>query len=466
MSSELNLGPLREGGTVAVIGGGPGGVSCAITLKRLSHRLGRGLDVVLYEQKTFEEMGQYNQCAGVLSPPIQSILEDMLGIPFPHHLVQRTITGYVLHSDTAQIVLDGDGGPSEAIRRITFDHYLLEQARKAGVRVVHARVTDIEINARRVMVYSDRDNTQADVVVGAFGLDDGTCKLFERATPYRQPHFLETIVTKYHPELSFLNRFGNRIHAFLPALKEIEFGAITPKMNHLTINIAGAKVTADRMDAFLDSPAVRRILPSDFDPATAGLDYFKGHFPTYPARRLYGNRYVTIGDAAGLLRPFKGKGVTSASLTGVRAAETILKVGISRKAFDTYYENCREVTEDLLYGAVLRWLTVRVAGYRLLDPIIDLARRDASLHNALFNCVSAYKPFKAIFEETVTPGLALRLIASVGRVLPKSFVGHTRGRKENCSEVTRNIQVVSGGVPFDALNGSTPNEQDQLEVGT
>ena len=432
---------------MAIIGGGPGGVGCAIMLKRLSRQMGRTLDVVLYEQKTFEETGQYNQCAGVLSPPIQSVLEGVLGIPFPHHLVQRIITGYVLHSDTAQIVLDGDGAPSEAIRRITFDHYLLEQARKADVRVVHARVTDIEISARRVMVYSDRDNTQADVVVGAFGLDDGTCRLFERATPYQQPRFLETIVTKYHPEISFLDRFGSHIHAFLPALRAIEFGAVTPKMNHLTINIAGEKVTADRMDAFLDSPAVRRILPADFDPARADLDYFKGHFPTCPARRLYGDRYVTIGDAAGLLRPFKGKGVTSACLTGVRAAETILWAGISRQAFNTYYELCREVTDDLPYGNVLRWVTVRIASYRLLDPIIDLARRDPPLRNALFNCVSAYKSFKTIFEETVTPGLALRLVASVTKALPRSLAGHTRQRKQGDPEHTRSTQTVPGDPP-------------------
>jgi flavin-dependent dehydrogenase len=409
MQSEFNLGPLRRGGTVAIVGGGPGGVSCAITLKRLSHQLGRNIDVVLYEQKTFEERGQYNQCAGVLSPPIQDVLERMLGIPFPHHLVQRTITGYVLHSDTSQIILDGEGEPSQAVRRIAFDRYLLEQAQRTGVRVIHGRVTDTEITPRRVMVYSDRDNTEADVVVGAFSLDDGSCKLFERAAPYRQPSFLETIVTKYHPDLSFLDSFGDRIHAFLPGLKAIEFGAV----------IAGEEVTADLMDAFLSSPAVRNVLPQDFDLQTVGLDYFKGRFPTHPARHLYGDRYVTIGDASGLLRPFKGKGITSACLTGIRAAETIMKVGISKKAFEAYYERCREVTDDLPYGKVLRWLTVRISDHGLLDPVIDVARRDAHLRTALFNCVSAHKPFKTIFGETVSPGLTLKLVASVGGALLK-----------------------------------------------
>lgn len=412
-SSEFDLGPLREGGTVAILGGGPGGVSCAITLRHLSQQAGRQIKIVLYEQKSFEVQGQYNQCAGVLSPPIQDVLERKLGIPFPHHLVQRTITGYVLHSDTSEIILDGEGAPSEAVRRITFDRYLLEQAQLAGVQVSHARVTDVEISSRRVMVYSDRDNTEADVVIGAFGLDDGTCKLFERAAPYRQPEFLETIVTKCHPDQSFMDQFGNRIHAFLPALKAIEFGAVTPKMNHLTINIAGAAVTADLMDAFVYSPAVRSLLPPGFDLEAANLDYFKGRFPTHPARQLYGDRYATIGDAAGLLRPFKGKGITSACLTGMRAAETMMQIGISKRAFEGYYRSCHEVTDDLSYGKALRWLTLQISDRGLLDSVINLAKQDPSLRTALFNCVSAHKPFKTIFEETVTAGLVLRLVASI-----------------------------------------------------
>lgn len=412
-SSTFDLGPLRQGGTVAILGGGPGGVSCAITLKHLSQQVGREIEIVLYEQKSFEVQGQYNQCAGVLSPPIQDVLEETLGIPFPHHLVQRTITGYVLHSDTSEIILDGEGAPSEAVRRITFDRYLLDQALQAGVKVSHARVTDVEISPRRVMVYSDRDNTQADVVIGAFGLDDGACRLFERAAPYRQPEFLETIVTKCHPDQPFLEQFGNRIHAFLPALKAIEFGAVTPKLNHLTINIAGATVTADLMDAFVGSPAVRSILPPGFNLQAADLDYFKGRFPTRPARHLYGDRYVTIGDAAGLLRPFKGKGITSACLTGIRAAETMMRIGISKKAFDVYYKGCHEVTDDLSYGKVLRWLTLQISDRGLLDSVINLAKENPSLRTALFNCVSAHKPFKAIFEETVTPRLVVRLVASI-----------------------------------------------------
>lgn len=141
---DNTLGPLRDGSTAVIIGGGPAGVSCAIALKRRAREMGRSIDVVLYESKTFAGEAHYNQCIRVLSPSADRILEEQLGVPFPRHLVQREITGYILHTRNRQIVLDDDGEVSYALRRVQFDDYLLEQARVQGVRVIQSRVTDLE----------------------------------------------------------------------------------------------------------------------------------------------------------------------------------------------------------------------------------------------------------------------------------------------------------------------------------
>lgn len=102
------------------------------------------------------------------------------------------------------------------------------------------------------MVYSESNNLKADWVVGAFGLDDGLIKIMERLTPYRQPEFLTSIVTKFHPGLEAVEAFGQYLHVFLlRSVPNIEFAAITPKGNHLTINIAGKKVNATSMELFL-----------------------------------------------------------------------------------------------------------------------------------------------------------------------------------------------------------------------
>lgn len=428
------LGTLNDGQTVVIIGGGPAGASCGIALKNIAQLLHKDINVILFEGKQFEGAMHYNQCVGVLSPPIGDILENHLKIPFPWNLVHRRINGYVLHSDSDCVYLNGHAQPSYAVRRVTFDDYLLQQAKSKGVHVIRGRVTDLEFSQNRVMVYSDSDNISADVVVGAFGLDDGGCKLFERAAAYQQPRFLNSIVTKIYPSEVFMADFGDDIHAFLPSLRRIEFGGVTPKIDHFTINIAGADVTADDMDEFLNLSQVKAILPPEFSPKDAGLRYFKGRFPISPAKNLYGDCYVTIGDAAGLVRPFKGKGINSGCITGIRAADTIMKVGISERAFRTYYNNCSDVTDDLIYGRVLRWFTIKFSNYKLLDAFIELAKSDSITRTALFNCVSAHKPFKTIYKETISMTTLLKSVSALGRFLL------TRNHKLSFSSLSQRLR--------------------------
>lgn len=90
------------------------------------------------------------------------------------------------------------------------------------------------------------------------------------------------------------------------------------------------------MDAFLTFPEVRRALPClentrRSDPND--LHYFKGRFPCGLARNFAGDRFVMVGNAAGLIRAFKGKEVTSAIQTGIRVTQVIVRQGISARAF-------------------------------------------------------------------------------------------------------------------------------------
>ena len=116
---------------MAIIGGGPAGASCAIALKNLAKKRNITIDVIIYEHKDFEGGIDHNECAGVLSQPIERIIEDQLGVPFPWHLVKREVPGYYLHTDGSVIKLDGEGEVSYALRRIQFDAYLLQKAKEA-----------------------------------------------------------------------------------------------------------------------------------------------------------------------------------------------------------------------------------------------------------------------------------------------------------------------------------------------
>ena len=392
-----SLGPLTDGARVVIVGGGPGGIGAALALKNLARQMHRAIQITVYEGKVFAGEQHFNQCSGVLSPPIEQTLQDGLGVAFPHHLVQREITGYILHSDRRAILLESNDPPSYAMRRVQFDNYLVEQARARNIRIVNGRVTDIEIHADRVIVYSESGNDQADVIIGAFGSDDGSAVIFERATDYRAPRFLTSVVTKLHPREEWMNQFGNHIHAFLPATRGIEFGAVTPKGNHLTINVAGEFVNAQMMDRFLHTPATQAVLPClDDAQGDQDLRYFKGRFPFSQARAFSGDRYVIVGDAAGLMRPFKGKGVNSALLTGTWAARAMMTAGISARALREYHRACREITDDLPYGKSFRLLTIALCKTQLFDVVITLAAQDARLRRMLFDAVSAHHSYRSI----------------------------------------------------------------------
>lgn len=412
--NDAQAGPLQNGGHVVIVGGGPGGATCAIALYRLAHSLGREIRVTVYEGKTFAGERHYNQCVGVVSPPIQRILEDEVGIPFPWHLVQRRISAYVLHGEQRSLVLtDTYDEPSYALRRVTFDAHLLEQAQAAGAQVVNSRVTDVEIGDDGVIIYSESDNCRADVLLGAFGLDTGTAAALARATPYRPPRFLDSIVTKIHPPSDFPEIEpapagqipSGRIHVFMPRTPHIEFAAVSPKANHLTVNIAGAHVTAAWMDNFLRGPAhellsfadrQRPLNPRDFR-------YFKGRFPISVAKGFYGDRYVTIGDAAGLVRAFKGKGINSACLTGLWAARAIMNVGISARAFEgSYVRNCQQILGDIPYGHLVRYLAINASRLGQMDLALALAEERPVLRQALFDAVSGHRPYRAIIGDLLS----------------------------------------------------------------
>ncbi len=418
------LGPLPDGGRVVIIGGGPAGTATAIALQRGAQALGRRLRIAVVEGKHFAGEQHHNQCAGVLSPPIVELLQDELAVPFPHHLSRGAITGYVLHTARRQIVLDGEAEPSVALRRVQFDAYMLDVTRQRGIEVLSARATGLEFHADRVIIYTESVPLEADVVVGAFGLDEGTAALFQRAVGYRPPPALNSIVTKYHPGEAGIAEFGGRVHAFLPATPRIEFGAITPKGNHLTINIAGATVDADLMTAFLSLPEVRRVLPclenaGRFDPND--LRYFQGRFPCGLGRHFAGDRFVIVGDAAGLVRAFKGKGVTSAIQTGVRAAHVILHQGISARAFQAYQAANRDITDDLPYGQAMRHFAIFAARTGLMDVILQAAEDDPGLRRALFDAVSAHRPYRDVVRQAVSLASAWAMVRALARGMPFPF---------------------------------------------
>ncbi|MCL4370134.1 MAG: NAD(P)/FAD-dependent oxidoreductase [Chloroflexi bacterium] len=400
------LGPLKSGQRVVIVGGGPSGASCAIALRRLAEARGIDLEVVLFEAKDFR--AESNVCVGVLSPPFGRLL-GQLGLQIPRELIQRVVTGYVLHADQSSLVLDDEPGaePTLVVHRADLDQFLLDSAERLGVQVMYDVVVDLRYSRSTALVVSSGGaRILAQAVVGAVGLNRFAMAIFESGMEgYRRPKVMRSILIEVPmAEPLIEERFGNRVHAILPpSLPRIEFGALTPKRDRVVVNAAGEEIDDDDFDGFLRLPLVQRML--------AGTDLAQPRacelFPTRPASHFAQDRIVTIGNASGLMRPLKGKGINTGIQMGMRAAATMMDVGVSDRAFEALYRSCRDITSEYKYGLFLRWLyrTSRRMGW--MDAVIEVAGREKRLRHLFQGMVSGEDSYKQLVRSTAVRPLLL-----------------------------------------------------------
>ena len=419
---------LRDNSKVVIIGGGPGGAACAIKLLQGADARGLRLRVLIFEGKDFGVHA--NQCVGVLSPPVEDVLAKELDVHLPARIIKRQIFGYRLHGAHENLLLTGHGASASdvrkgratyAVERAEFDQFMLDRARELGAEVVESRVTGVEFvrsgGLDEVRVYSESEYERAEAVVGAFGLDEAMLSVFEEVTRrdgrYTRPSkwlksYLTTIATTPRHQRE---KLGHIVHAFLlpPRCPRIEFGAVTPKDDHILVNIAGERVSSQDLDLFLQMPEVQALLPG-FDPAA--INYYEGRFPSAPARGAYGHRYALVGDATGWLRPFKGKGINTAIVTGVRAAEAMLEHGVSKRALENYRRRCQDLLGDYRYGVMVRRLMLMGARVAL-DPMIDVGKTDPLMYDALFDSVSGHDSYRNIIRRSLKARLVKKVAARV-----------------------------------------------------
>src|SRR5512136_1470371 len=101
----------------------------------MAAEMGRDIQLTIVEGKQFVGEMHYNQCVGVLSPPLPDLLWDRLGVKFPYQLSRSEIRQYVIHTAREQITLDDPHEPAIALRRVQYDAYMLETVKERGIAV-------------------------------------------------------------------------------------------------------------------------------------------------------------------------------------------------------------------------------------------------------------------------------------------------------------------------------------------
>ncbi|HYY05459.1 MAG TPA: NAD(P)/FAD-dependent oxidoreductase [Candidatus Limnocylindria bacterium] len=301
---------------VLVVGGGPGGSTTAWRLARAGAR------VTVLDAARFPRV---KLCAGwVTRAALADVELDPSAYP---HTIQPFSAVSVAAGDREHETY-WDHTASWGIVRAEFDTFLLRRAAAAGAQVHEgARVREVREVPGGVEVASDAGRFTAGIVVGAGGHGCPVARALGHA------HVEEPVVVTQESE----TRVGaERLRALTPRygwpelIAEPDFkgyGWYFTKGDFLNIGMGalGGEPVRRRLERLLARLRASGRLPDDL-----ALTPFRGHAYAIrrgEARRLAGERFVLVGDAAGLARDFSGEGIGPAVRSACLAADALLDGG-------------------------------------------------------------------------------------------------------------------------------------------
>ncbi len=425
---------LETGSRVAVIGGGPAGSLFGYFLLTMAERVGIDVHVDIYEPRDFTRSGPAgcNMCGGVVSESMVQLLSAE-GIKLPSTVVQRGIDSYVLHMDVGTVRIEtprsekriaavhrGGGPAGIADRRWdSFDAYLLDLASKRGANVVRDRVEGIEKTDGVARLRTKGGLTAAyDLLVGAVGINSPLLKAFEKSGDgYKAPRAARTYICEFFLGQGLVQTYlGNSMHVFLLNLPRLEFAAVIPKGDYVTVCLLGRDIDKKLVDAFLKAPEVKQCfppewtVPENFCRCSPGINV-RG------AEQPFADGMVFIGDS-GVNRLYKD-GIGGSYRTAKAAAKTAIFHGISANDFRRHYMPvCRALAVDNGIGKVVFLVTrliqnVRIARGGLLRMTAKeqqgrIARRRMS--GVLWDTFTGSSSYRDVFLRTLHPFFLGRLV--------------------------------------------------------
>ncbi|HSM18095.1 MAG TPA: hypothetical protein VK845_14005 [Gemmatimonadales bacterium] len=432
---------LQGGSRVAVIGGGPAGSLFSYFLLDMADRIDLRLNVDIYEPRAFAKPGPVgcNMCGGIISETlVQNLAVD--GVYLDSGVVQRGIDSYELHTDVGSVkiapphdemrigAVHRGGGPRDVTdpRWESFDHHLLANATGRGARVVTARVQEMRRVGGLPSVQVKGDEWQQyDLVVVATGVNTSILKSFEGlGIGYERPRLTKTLIREYYlGQDAIAASLGSSMHVFLLNIPRLEFAALIPKGDYVTMCLLGEDIDAELGDTFATAPEVRAVMPAGWDPESRSCQCLP-HINVHGVKKPYADRVVFIGDS-GVTRLYKD-GIGAAYRTAKAAARTAIFEGVSEAAFREHFlPVCRAIQGDNRVGEFAFALTRLAQRLRpLRRTILTIARdeqrtgRTPRLSGVLWDMFSGSAPYTDIFRRMFHP----RLLARGAMTFPRAVL--------------------------------------------
>ncbi len=358
---------LGNGSRVAVIGGGPAGSFFSYHLLDKAHQMGRDIHLDIFEPRAFEAPGPAgcNMCGGIISESlVQNLAAD--GIRLPPHIVQRGLASYTLHMDVGQVRIETPR-PEKGIAAVyrgagpcrlegalsgSFDGFLLDLAVQKGAHIVRERAEGLTLGDTRTKVLAKKVWRDYDLVAVAVGVNSAALKFMRGlGIGYEPPRTTKTFISEFYVGREMIGRYlGSSMHVFLLNIPRLEFGAIIPKGDYVTICLLGEEIDAALIHSFLQSPEVRECFPPDVSIEHPAC-HCSPHMNVLGARRPFADRILFIGDCA-VTRLYKD-GIGAAYRLAKAAAGAAMQ-GIAATDFEKHYwPVCETISADNGVGQTL-----------------------------------------------------------------------------------------------------------------
>ena len=424
---------LANGSRVGVIGGGPAGSFFSFFFLKAASRVDLEAHVDIYEPKIYTQVGPggCNMCGGIVSESLVQLLATE-GINLPSTIVQRGIDSYVLHMDVGSVRIDPPGrekriaavhrgaGPRglPAQQWGSFDGYLLEQAQSKGAAVIHDRVEDVAWEDGRPRVVTKRGLSEPyDLLAFAVGVNSGAFKLLEKlGFGYSPPKTTKTFICEFHMGAEVIaTSLGSSMHVFLLNLPRLEFAALIPKGEYVTLVLLGKDIDKELVASFLNAPEVKRSLPSEW---SVPQDYCRC-FPSINVGgppQPFADRMVFLGDCAET-RLYKD-GIGGAYRAAKAAATTAVFEGVSADDFRRHYlPVCRDLAFDNSIGKVIFAVTGLIQSLRftrrgILRMVSGEQQQNGrgQMSGVLWDTFTGSAAYRDVFGRTLHPLFVGRLL--------------------------------------------------------
>jgi len=426
---------LHSGSSVAVIGSGPAGSFFSYFLLELAERAGLNVSVDIYDDKDFSRCGPAgcNHCGGIVSESLVQLLATE-GINIPTKVAQKGIESYVLHMDVGSVRIEtpvhekriaamyrgaGPLGTKDA-KWGSFDSFLQTHAVNKGAQLVNDRVKNICFNSNLPLVKTQKGLSKTyNLLVGAVGVNNiSALKLFEGLEfGYHPPQTTKTFICEFFLGHEMIEKyFGNSMHVFLLNIPRLEFAALVPKSDNITLILLGKEIDKELVHSFMNTSEVKRCFPPGWTDKRWPCQCFP-KINIKSAIKPFADRVVLVGDCS-TTKLYKN-GIGAAYYTAKAAATTAIFKGISSNDFHQHYwPACQAITNDNKIGGVVFAVTRLIQKIRFARRGVlrmtsgEQQRRGAQqrMSMVLWDTFTGSATYWDIFLRTIHPFFLTRLL--------------------------------------------------------